>query len=328
MSTARHLDRASCRNFPFRSAALFLVVLVAAGCVVASVKVESRPSGDGKPPSSTGSSSTARTTTSAGIPAVNGLISCSGPSSSDVSFDGMRVDETLSGGPLRLVKDFEVEYRGKNVFRSGALGLIAGSIPAPGTSGNVCIAGMAGYRKPIALARVVGASLGGASELDIVYPVSGDEYVGTEVGFPGVPTFDIRELGGSLAIVGGDRRFLFLFTDDAGSNSPIRVLRFEGGGLVDVSSQFPQLIAADAARLISSTRQPWYRADGVDAFIGVLEAWIADECRLGNAAQAWRSAERQVRYGTYHRQMAVSLPNFIQQLRADLGRWGYCPSGG
>jgi hypothetical protein len=63
------------------------------------------------------------------------------------------------------------------------------------------------------------------------------------------------------------------------------------------------------------------------ALAGELPAWVADECRLGNTAAAWATAEEQVLHGPYSGWMAQNEPDFIQQLAGDLVRWGYCSSG-
>ena len=101
------------------------------------------------------------------------------------------------------------------------------------------------------------------------------------------------------------------------------VERLEAGRLVDVSMQFPAVIAADARSLTANTHTSWYKTDGVFAFIGELEAWVADECRLGNGAAAW-GAEQEIAHGAYRQWMASIEPHYIAQLRADLVDWGYC----
>lgn len=171
-----------------------------------------------------------------------------------MSFEGMRIEYGLLAG--ESFKDVEVDYRGSSVFHADRLGgPFAARITAPGTSGDVCIARMAGYHEPVALL-YSGWFAEGASILEVVYPAPAGRYATTGLGFPGALGFDIRLLGGSLVMVAGDPRFSFLFTDGAGSNAPVRILRFESGHTVDVSTRFPSLIAADAARLVRTTRFP------------------------------------------------------------------------
>jgi hypothetical protein len=257
-------------------------------------------------------------------PPPNALISCSGRRYTALSFAGMRIDYEVTRSPLVDLKRFDVYYRGRSVFKTSNI-YFAEPIDAPGTTGYACIAKIGERGSPVALTDEFAGSEG-LTGLQVVYPVSSGRSTIRTFYFPGALPFDIRILGGSLAVVGGDTRFSFLFTDGAGSNSPIVVDRFEGDQLVDVSTRFPQLIAADAARLVASTRQQWYLTDPGWAFVGVLESWVADECRLGKAPQAWPSAEQQVTHGRYRRFMAEYVPGFIQQLKADLVRWRYCPA--
>jgi hypothetical protein len=127
----------------------------------------------------------------------------------NVSFAGMQIRY----GHFRS-KGFvlDVVYHGRSVFKSGSfLGL-----PAPI---DTCIAKMAGYNAPVALVySITGVCC--ASFLQVVYPTSGERYVTTV--FDVASEFDIRVLGGSLALIVGDPRFDFLFTDGAGSITPVR----------------------------------------------------------------------------------------------------------
>lgn len=84
------------------------------------------------------------------------------------------------------------------------------------------------------------------------------------------------------------------------------------------------MIAADAGKLIASTQQHWYKVDGVNSFIGVLQSWVADECRLGNGPEAWQSAEQQVEHGLFRSWFVKNEPHYIAKLRSDLVSWGYC----
>jgi hypothetical protein len=230
-------------------------------------------------------------------------------------------------GHFRSSRGFllDVVYRGHSVFKRYSFRGFPTPIKAPDTTGDTCIAKMARYRAPVALVYAAPGTCC-ASFLQVVYPTSAHNYTTTVFNIPTTTPFNIQVLHRSLAIVAGDPRFEFLFTDGVGSNSPIRVERFENGHLVDVSTQFPKLIAANASALSHSRQTQWYRADGVFAFIGELEAWVADECRLGNGRQAWQAAQQQVSRGRYRRWMAQVEPHFLPQLKADLVRWGYCPS--
>jgi len=219
----------------------------------------------------------------------------------------------------------DVVYDGATVVHTTDVPGFPATTSAPGTNGDLCVAKMAGYRTPVALVYTLAGACCGAV-LVVAYPNPSGKYAVRDFVSSGVAPFRVDLLGRSLAIVGGDPRFSFLFTDGAGSASPVRVERLEDGRLVDVSRHFPQVLAADASRLTASTHSQAYQVDRVWAFIGELNAWVADECRLGKGSPAWKATQQAVDHGRYRHWMAKNEPHYLSQLKADLVRWGYCPS--
>ena len=169
------------------------------------------------------------------------MIWCSGNRYTALSFDGMRIDYEGPRSPSAELKQLDVHYRGRSVFKTSNM-YMAEPIDAPGTTGNVCIAKMGDRGSPVALTDGF-AGAEGRTGVQVVYPVSSTRYAVRTFYFPGVPPFDIRLLHGSLALVGGDTRFSFLFTSGAGGNSPIVIDRFEGGR--PPRSQHPPAVVSD-----------------------------------------------------------------------------------
>lgn len=262
----------------------------------------------------------AATTSGAGLqPTAHALFRCSGtggPLRQTVSFADMQIRYSA---PLRHRALLDVAYDRHTVLHrttGNGLGIV-----------DLCVAKMAGYRTPVGLV-IVGAGACCSATLQVVYPKANGEYADRNFASSSLGQIRIELLGRSLAILEPDPRFAYLFTDGAGSASPVRVMRLRAGRLIDVSSHFPQIIAKDASRLTADTHGQAYRIDGVWAFIGELNAWVADECRLGQQASAWKAAKRAVHHGRYRRWLAEHEPRYLSQLKADLVRWGYCPAGG
>lgn len=261
-------------------------------------------------------------------PPAHALIWCSGTSESthaSVSFAGMQVELTeVQSAPLPA--RLQVLYHGHRVFAGQLPVGFPVPIPAPGTSGQVCIAKMRGYRTPIALDYTIFGTCGAEHSLQAVYPTRDGGYAATNLTLASGADFRMEVLGGSVVAVTGDARFDFLFTSCAGGAAPVLVERLENGHFVDVSKQFSEAIAADARNLRTTMRTQSCRSDSPWCFIGVTNAWVADECRLGKGARAWRIAEEEVTHGPNGHVMAEYgfERSYIRQLRAVLARWGYC----
>lgn len=197
------------------------------------------------------------------------------------SFGGLSVDWTWRGLPGTFV----LRERGEVVLRTASLFGFPIAFKAPGTQGLVCIAKTARDAEPVVLL-FVASGAGAFAELQVLYPDAAGRYGSRSFGTVDEAVPEIRVLGGSPAIILLDGRFGCLLIACAGTDAPVLVERVMGDHLVDVSDQFPSIIRADAQRLVAGTHQQWYKDDGVWSFIGELEGWVADECRLGNGSAA------------------------------------------
>jgi hypothetical protein len=124
--------------------------------------------------------------------------------------------------------------------------------------------------------------------------------------------------------VSADDRFSYQFTDFADSAWPVQIWAFDAGAFANVTRRFPASIRADARR---QWRLAFSRgADGIRRR-GVLAAWTADECLLGNCRQAFAKLDALRRAG----ELAVRLRcpcdrtarAYVSHLRRFLRRTGY-----
>jgi len=113
-----------------------------------------------------------------------------------------------------------------------------------------------------------------------------------------------------------DDRFAYAFTSFAASVFPVQIWHFDQGRLVDVTRYFPAMVAADA-------RAAWriYRSAGRahQEVRGALAAWLADEYRLGRAAEGWLRLEGLRR----EHELGPGAGTYLRQLRAFLRKLGY-----
>lgn len=257
------------------------------------------------------------------VPPPGSLIACSGSRISNreiVSFDGAEAVWRGSEIGGRMV----VRYRGHMVISTRSAPGFAVPINAPLTSGNVCIASMGVRTSPVVFDYAVNGVCCG-STLQAIYEAAGGRYRVAAFQIATSGPFRLAVLHKSVAVIANDGRFLQLVMGDA-SIEPIQIARVVDGHLVDVSLDYRGLIAADAQGLAAGIRGPRYRVEGPLSFVGHLDAWVADECRLGNGQAAWRAAETEVKQGRYHHWMNENVPHWMDLLRKDLKGWGYCVS--
>ncbi len=98
---------------------------------------------------------------------------------------------------------------------------------------------------------------------------------------------------GRLEFVSADDRFAYTFDAYAFSALPIEIERFVGGAFIDVTDDYPALIASDANRWYADYRQGIGAREG----LGFLAAWAADEDRLGHPGLVARVLARENRLG-------------------------------
>ena len=84
---------------------------------------------------------------------------------------------------------------------------------------------------------------------------------------------------------GEDDRFFARFAHQGWR--PIQIWSYRHGKLHDVTSRFPRLVRADAAKLWAS-----YLRDRKVGARWILPAWMADQYRLGHVASADRVLEQ------------------------------------
>ncbi len=102
----------------------------------------------------------------------------------------------------------------------------------------------------------------------------------------GNPGAALEPDGDDAMIVTADNTFAYQFSSYAASGLPLKLLQFSRGRFVDITSQRPDLLAADAAK--------WWTAFNADPGngLGVLAPWVADQCALGQSTSAWATVDQ------------------------------------
>ncbi|HZT66963.1 MAG TPA: hypothetical protein VFA11_14340 [Acidimicrobiales bacterium] len=192
-----------------------------------------------------------------------------------------------------------------------------GAFPAqnPPPSQPMCLARFAGQDHPVV---VLGLNLGGAHCCTIVRVVDPLTGVQTEADLRNPPATMVDRPAGAL-VVTGDDAFNYRFASYAGSGTPVKVLELRSGRLVDTTVEHLDLVAADAERWIKAFE------DAPGNGLGLLAAWVADECRLGRSASAWAAVDR------YNAEGSLTGPTgwptgsaYVSALRSFVSQRGYC----
>jgi hypothetical protein len=135
----------------------------------------------------------------------------------------------------------------------------------------------------------------------------------------GNPATSVTSDGEYAQIVTADNSFAYAFAPYASSGLPVEVLQFSPGRFADVTTQRLDLVTADAAK--------WWSAFTTDPGngLGVLAAWVADECVLGQGTGAWTTV------GQLQAQGKLSGPAgwptgaaYVPALKSFLAQHGYC----
>lgn len=212
------------------------------------------------------------------------------------------------------------------VFALGNLG-VTPSATAPtstATGGSVCLARFGGEVTPTAL---VAFYSGGAHCCTFVraYPPAASGLgppVDINLGDPGG---DLAFVGDHAILLTGDDAFAYTFDSFAGSGLPIKVLDLRDGAFADVTREHLDLVRTDLAL--------WTGLMAGDASTppdepGIVAAWAADECLLGQGTQAFATLDSLNAEGKLH-----GSPNggpdtsgkaFETALRDFLRQHGYC----
>jgi hypothetical protein len=124
---------------------------------------------------------------------------------------------------------------------------------------------------------------------------------------------------GHAVIVTADNAFAYAFTDFADSGMPVRVLQFSSGRFVGVTNRYLALVAKDAAM--------WWRNFNSDRTngLGLLAAWVADECVLGRGQDAWATVAHLEAEGRLVAPANWPHGNtYVRELKSFLQKHGYC----
>ncbi|HWF72825.1 MAG TPA: hypothetical protein VG186_05750 [Solirubrobacteraceae bacterium] len=148
-------------------------------------------------------------------------------------------------------------------------------------------------------------------------PATGS-YVRSEHYF-GNPGERIVDLGhdGRLEFLTADNAFAYAFTDFAASGLPIEILTFAHGSFVNVTHQYPKLIAKDAASFLKAFNRDHSDGDGL------IAAWAADEDSLGHRALVANVLARELKAGDLHGLNYRSGEKFLAALGKFLRKYGY-----
>ncbi|MBJ7470574.1 MAG: hypothetical protein JHD16_04705 [Solirubrobacteraceae bacterium] len=136
--------------------------------------------------------------------------------------------------------------------------------------------------------------------------------------------FELKDLGGTeqVEFKAWDARFTGAFGPFVASQTPIQVMRLQGGTFVDVTREFPEWIKQD----ITDNAKAWQDAATEDdaelrgvAGRSAAGAWIANLLQLGDTAGAKAVVEASAARGDFTGDGAT----FPGQLGHNLKVWGY-----
>jgi hypothetical protein len=144
-----------------------------------------------------------------------------------------------------------------------------------------------------------------------------------DFGDPGANLVDLGH-NGRLEFESANDAFAYEFTDFAASGLPIQILQFSGGHFVDVTRDYPALIAKDAARWLKAFRS-MARQHYSDS-VGVIAAWAADEDLLGRSQDVASYLAQQAKAGHLNSALGPPEPSgrkFVTALQKFLRAHGY-----
>jgi hypothetical protein len=222
--------------------------------------------------------------------------------SSMASAGGLKATLSYSGGPGITTKDERL-----TIVRGGKV-VYDQPVPAAGCF-KVC---GAGAKQPVAVADLYGndgedvvlALFSGGADCcnlaDVYVPSAAvQSYV--------LDTHNFGEAGFKLENIGPKSRPLFVsanneyycsITDCAGSGLPLQIFEFEAERFVDVTRQYPKLIARDAAKWLAI----YYKNPSQGE--GAIAAWADDEYLLGKNYQATVNTVLQRQYADHRLTLA------------------------
>lgn len=150
-------------------------------------------------------------------------------------------------------------------------------------------------------------------------------YVKTERDF-GDPLVSIVDIAhnGRYELLTADDSFAYEFSDFAASGLPVEILTFSARTFVNVTRQYPKVIARDAARWLKAFKG--MAKYGYQDTTGLIAAWAADEDLLGHANTVNSYLAKQAAAGHLNTGLAPIEPSgkkFIATLQKFLRKHGY-----
>lgn len=144
-----------------------------------------------------------------------------------------------------------------------------------------------------------------------------------DFGDPSAPLFDLGH-NGRYEFESADDSFAYRFTDFAASGLPIEIVAFSKGQFVNVTRQYPKLIAEDARKWLRAFRSE--ASEGYSDSTGLIAAWAADEDSLGHLSLVRTFLQEQVVAGHLNEAMGTIEPRgrgFVVALDRFLRQRGY-----
>ncbi len=142
----------------------------------------------------------------------------------------------------------------------------------------------------------------------------------------GDPGYRLADLGhnGVQEFLSADDTFAYAFTDYAASGMPLQIMGFAHHRFLNLTRQYPRLIASDARVWMRAFRAQ--RSSRYADTTGLVAAWAADEDELGHSAEVARFLRAQAAAGHLNSPLAPSVPQgqrFVSALNRLLRRLGY-----
>jgi hypothetical protein len=215
--------------------------------------------------------------------------------SSTASGGGLKATLSYSGGPGITTRDerLTIVQGGKVVYDQPVPKNGCFKACGPGAKQPVAVADLYGNDGEDVVLTLFSGGADCCNVADVYVPSAAvQSYVLDQHDF-GEAGFVLRNIGpkGRPEFVSADARFYCVFSDCAGSALPLQIFEFDAERFVNVTSQYPELITADAAGWLKiydkNPRQE----------IPALIAWAADEYNLGSAPAARTMLQRQVAEG-------------------------------
>ena len=133
--------------------------------------------------------------------------------------------------------------------------------------------------------------------------------------------YALMRINGRTLFRTNDDAFAYVFTDYADSAFPIKLLRYDGRKLTDVTRMYPSRIASDAKSLWQGSVRDRNQHGDVR---GVLAAWAADESLLGRDSFARRNLLDLAKAGVLDQGVGGAKGDaYVRALWKFLARTGY-----